>query len=207
MDASDHSITVLCTCPLCTLYKKNMAKVQRWANDLYQKRKASYDEKREKQRVYHETILQKLRNKHALHINSFDAAILQTRNDIVHDDLESQYRDEMNVLNARLKQQVDDLVLLFKQDYTDRTSKLEGFQDEHADEVSLAQTNSWEAQYDNCSKDDIIANCETVATADTNEPSYTLCQKPAFGDDMRIALILDENSQLTVVCTKAALTD
>jgi hypothetical protein len=196
MDTSEQVDSESCICPLCIMYKRNLANVQRWANERLRKMKAQYTEKHEKQRVYHEMILQKLRDKHAFQISAFDALILQNSEDEARlvEELELQYKDEMNILNASLKQQIDGLIIGFKQDYTERTDKLEGLLVE--DCADLLKENSWEEQYDHDE-----SACATLAKTNENHHTQATCE------NTNIELILDANSQLQVVCTKIALKD
>jgi hypothetical protein len=129
------------------VYKANVANVQRWASERAQRRKDKYDEKLQRQRAYHESILHKLRAKHAKQIESFDEVLqAATGQDeaTTTAELEAQYNDELQTLNAHLKQRVSDLIVRFRQDYTDRTSRLDGFP---AVDYSLPPTDTWEALY------------------------------------------------------------
>ena len=192
MDTSDRTNTKSCMCPLCAVYKANVANVQRWASERYQKRKAKHDEKLQRQRDYHEMILQKLRDKHALQIKAFDELVQAeaTADATTTADMEMQYKDELQSMNSNLKQTVSEMVTRFKQDYADRTGKLEGFC-VPADSELLPAT--WDALYDD----------ESARESADREGAPS----PDSGEDVRVELVVDENAQLKVVCEKATMQD
>ena len=183
MDSSDRKS---CMCPLCILYKTNVANVLRWANERHQKRKAKFDEKLQCKREYHESILQKLRDKHASQIQIFEETIKQAQTGELDDDaLEAQYNDELQVLNANLKQNVGELIKKFEGDYIERTNHLEGFS--ARDDVGSDSSITWDARCDPGS---------SCSWEDCDESSGT-----------QIELVVDENARLKVVCSQSACKD
>ena len=197
MDTSDRTNTKSCMCPLCAVYKANVVNVQRWASERYQKRKAKHEEKLQRQRDYHEMILQKLRDKHALQMKAFDELVQAeaTADATTTADMEMQYKDELQSMNSNLKHTVSELVTRFKQDYADRTGKLEGFC-VPADSELLPAT-SWDALYDD----------ESARESEDREGAPSPDRGEDVREDVRVGLVVDENAQLKVVCEKTILQD
>ena len=186
MDASDRKS---CMCPLCILYKTNVASVQRWASERHQKRKAKFDEKLQNKRDYHDGILQKLRDKHASQMQAFEETIKQASADELDEKaLEAQYNDELQALNANLKQNVGDLIMQFERDYVERTSQLDGF---IAHVVGESEGSGSSSQWDE--------RCDPE--------SACTCADDSSSPDTQVALVVDENARLKVVCSPSVCTD
>jgi hypothetical protein len=161
-------VSETCVCPLCAMFQKNVANVKQWASERLQKSKSGNDEKLRKQRDYHEAILQRLRDKHASHIRTFDAVVKRTLGEAVDDDvLQAQYADELHVLNANLRLNVDDLLAHFKNDYAERTGKLEGFY--MYDENDLSQNPTWDSKCESESVDSLVVKEDAAFTVVDNK--------------------------------------
>lgn len=186
MDASDRKS---CMCPLCILYKTNVASVQRWASERHQKRKAKFDEKLQNKRDYHEGILKKLRDKHASQMQAFEETIKQaSADDLDEKALEAQYKDELLALDANLKQNVGDLITQFERDYIERTSQLDGF---IAHDVGGSEGSGSSGQWDE--------QCDPESACS--------CADDAASPDTQVALVVDENARLKVVRSPSVCTD
>ncbi len=196
-DTSNRDRPQSCLCPLCAVFKTNVANVQRWANDRSVRQKSKYDEKLQGQRAYHESILHKLRDKHAMQIQSFDDLIqVANKEDATTTaELESQYNNELQLLNANLKHAISEMITGFKKDYHDRTSHMEGF-DATDETESPSPTGAWGALYYDKVDEPPDGN-ETVQSDAVPEP----------GVDARVELVVDEQARLRVVRRKSTLID
>jgi len=176
-------------CPLCILYKTNVANVQRWASERHQKRKAKFDAKLQQKRDYHDGILKKLRDKHASQMQAFEETIKQASADELDEKaLEAQYKDELEALNANLKQNVGDLITQFERDYVERTSQLDGF---IAHDVGESEGSGSSSQWDE--------RCDPESACS--------CADDSASPDTQVELVVDENARLKVVCSPSVCTD
>ena len=114
---------------LCMVYTTNVANVRRWASERCQKRKAKFDDEIQCQRKHRETTLIKLREKHAVQIQTFDDMLIAEteKNAMAVAELELHYNDELKSMNEHLKQTVENMVARFERDYIERTAPLDWF--------------------------------------------------------------------------------
>jgi len=133
MDTDLRLASESCSCPLCTLYNLNVAKVRRWATERRQAVDAAHAQKLAEKRAHHAELLQKLRTKHADQLRRFDETIEQLTAGDRDDGAESAHLDD-----EAFQREVDDLLHVCKQDYFERMYRLDGVStDDAVDDVTL----------------------------------------------------------------------